>query len=101
MKRPLAETKQGNRSRLCPVPAGSGLQAHLGHHLFVDCPRHGCHQGSAEGPGDAALEEATQPIVLGGKMEAQTLELKQQYSYTPAIRVRMSLCVTPFLSLML
>lgn len=32
--------------------------------------------------GDAALEEATQPIVLGGKMEAQTLELKQQYSYT-------------------
>ena len=101
MKRPLAETKQGNRSRLCPVPAGSGLQAHLGHHLFVDCPRHGCHQGSAEGPGDAALEEATQPIVLGGKMEAQTLELKQQYSYTPAIRVRMSLCVTPFLSLTL
>lgn len=101
MKRPLAETKQDNRSHLCPVPAGSGLQAHLGHHLFVDCPRHGCHQGSAEGPGDTALEEATQPIVLEGKMEAQTLELKQQYNDTPAMRVRVSLCVTPFLSLTL
>lgn len=101
MKRPLAETKPDNRSRLWPVPAGSGLQAHLGHHLFVDCPRHGCHQSSAEGPGDTALEEAMQPIVLGGKMEAQTLELKQQYSYTPAMRERMSLSVTPFLSLTL
>lgn len=45
-------------------PLSSGLQAHSGHHLFIDSPRHSGHQCSTEGPGNTAMKEATQPMVL-------------------------------------
>lgn len=54
-----------SRTAELPFPALlSGLQAHPGHHLFIDSPCHGGHQRSTEGPGNTTMKEATQPMVL-------------------------------------